>query len=762
MLEIIDPVRFYQTQISERESFSNFMIGFDKPVIELFSKISKKFKNYKDNIIWVGGSRSWNNRFNRCESNIIYNSTVEFVNFLQSNKFFGIDVGNVKMENDKINLSGTLHETFQSYRLLMIMYKHHIHVNNVDQMYMEIERENNIYILEGVSIIPGNFDIFLLSSNFYDTDNSPNNVHKTIVCNVLEELQNFKKLIQDTNFYGDYYNVEIVKNKINTEIRCEIDHSYERNFCTLFPCQSIELQLKLKTVKEYRVNKRDNFISDKLVKKSLVKDLDLPLKEMKIVIYFESSFIPGLDLQKFKSVFLNNICGKVKVGKIDEDGQKEHKIDNIDYLNDLGLLFMNEMISRPRTHKGIYVDKYRRDLLINEMRALPNGRNLVYEMYRELYYNLFHEFKIHNILLERGKYLRGDIVKNMFLHSGTDIEEYITGNFINMIRPYTNSFLEYLNNELNNILPNCVLVLVGGDAMRRYDISVTNTSDFDCRIYTVPLVKKITTRRNVTEMDTSTIDINDFLINKLSEFVTLLNVLNENTTREVQYIPINMDNDITKRDNISIKYSTRTHGNQFRLRYVERGKFPVNLFSIDFISDYQVTIGTDKIIKPMTIAFLDIVVKEVKKINIVPNLVSGIPILSIEDLLSDLKYTYSPRNTQAVSRYWNNKTEKDLFRYNRLSQMNNKCNGDIKCFGNTYELNTKSDINWKSFVNQYTMDIQNYSNKFKELILINTKNKISKHKMKYSSNYDTYDNYLDQMIDLDKLNINSEDVEMDE
>jgi hypothetical protein len=759
-LKIQDPVTFYEKNIKERETFSKFMIGFNKPVIDLFTNISNKLSSYKDNVIWIGGSRSWDNRFNKCKVNLSYPTNKEFVEFLKENEFFKIK--NITINESDIILQGDYHTTFQTYRLLLIVNKYYKKEITLEEMNKEIERENQIYILEKVSIIPGNFDIFLLSSNYYDTTNTPNNVHKNIVCYILEEINRLKSMIMDNNHYGDYYKVKVIKNKINTEIKCEINHSYEKNFCTLFPCQSIELSIQPKNIKEYRRGLKDRDVKEQepKIKKSLTKELDLPVKELKIVLYFESAFVPGLDIQKFKRDFLDGVkCAN----------------NSINYLNEQGLLFMNELITKPRRHKGIYIDKYRKELLLNELRL--QSKTNIYEMYLKLYKNLFNEFKIHNILLEKGVYLRGDIVRNMFLYSGTDIEEIITQQIIKILRPYVNVFLENLNKSITGKDDtDAKLVLVGGDAMRRYDINITNTNDFDARIYTKPIIEKRITRKTKDDMELIKDNIKEILLEKLSEFTTLLNVLNENSASEIIDIPINLSSDIISRDNIKITYSMRTYSNQFRSRYIERSKqFPVDLYSIDFITDYQVNTRDFSIIKPITIPFLDISIKETTKIkNIEQNIYNGIPVMGINTLLSDILYTYSPRNNQAISRYWNNKIDKDLVRYNKLVEIKGECEA-INCkytdISET-ELNMKADINWKEFNKTYRNDISDYLDKFKTLISDNKENNIVKHKMRYNekhkndqfSDYDKYDNYLDDITDeLFRLNVqeNEENEDMD-
>lgn len=227
------------------------------------------------------------------------------------------------------------------------------------------DKINKISTIEKVSITSGNFDLFLLSNN----KQSHEHVIEYII-HIVEKIFNDKK--QYKIIYGNM-------NPVN--------YPNDMENCTLFPCQSIIIELK-----------KDNY-------------------KKKMIFYLESFLVdPSIKIKSFYSILFNT--------------------KKITYLNPTGLLLFSSFISQKRTEKSINVDYYRTKLL-NKLLPTPIN-NSVLNSYLNIFYNTE----------QYSKYIKNTLVKNI-IFTTIDINEY-ESSFIEKIRPYVNSFIYELTKTLEN------------------------------------------------------------------------------------------------------------------------------------------------------------------------------------------------------------------------------------------------------------------------------------------------------------------------
>jgi len=566
--------------------------------------------------------------------------------------------------------------------------------------------------VDNVSIIPGNYDIFILSNN--------KNTHKTVVCEFMTQLKKYHdKFVGDNdnelNKYYDlkiqYGNVEL--NEANVHLQCLVNYPDQKGTCVLFPCQSIMMSIK---------SKRGVEIPAEFLK----------LYNFKLIVYFESYYIENINIKIFKEKFIK-------------------KSNNINFLNKDGLLLFSEFIRYNRLEKGINVDSIRKKMLLFNIKS--EGIDLYNEYYKVLnnYVDVFlnsNEFSIYRFI---------DLIKNLPKSVGKDIDNDLSFQFINIIRPYINSFLKYLNEEINShFYDNAFLVVVGGDAMRRYKYDITNTADIDTKIYVnwddYEIKTRLGKRKAEENLKPKDEIFKSFIINKLSKFITYLNNIKESI-----FLPTNYK--YFSDELLQMNYNFLVSGDQFRLRYIEKNEsLPVDLFSIDFRTkvNSRVKINNNYETIPIItdIPFLDLVIQtdKIKKRDnvLAPHPYSDIlPIASIDFLLKDLKNIYTNKFL-AKQRYWNEKKDKDEKRYKLLNLINE---GLVNI-----EYNAKNDLNllidndsWKTF-----LDTQGelYSKNFKKLVKLNRTKHIIKHKMHFylfDNNTNSFEIH-DEHDDEDELN----------
>jgi hypothetical protein len=245
--------------------------------------------------------------------------------------------------------------------------------------------------------------------------------------------------------------------------------------------------------------------------------------------------------------------------------------------------------------------------------------------------------------------------------------DFYSAEVIEKVRPYLNStvveiqsefYTQKLFNPDENVPSEAMIMVAGGDAIRRYDDSILTTSDIDTKVY----YKK------------ETKDVVKQIIIKILTGMVCYFILNKEHIFKDFVIP----DDIKKIGNFVLKIrflSKNEESNQFRLRFNQRLS---NLHSIDYRSYMVVSLdradGTPVISQILRndIPIFDVPMIETRKIDIkyIYN-PTGFPVACLDFLINDIKdiYTYEDRATGRIN---SGKREKDIRRLKFLKQMSKK------------------------------------------------------------------------------------------
>lgn len=531
--------------------------------------------------------------------------------------------------------------------------------------------------IEKSSIVAGNYDVFFLCND--------KSIHQDLVCRLNELLDEVKSSFKLHDMYKlsiDYRNMKVKRGKL-----CSISDPVD-DMCTLFPCNSISLTLQSQL--ETR-------------RKAALKKDGLPkVVDPKLLVYFETFVLLGVDVTDFRNTMLNKDCSK---------------LDGLNYLNPRGLYLFAEFIKVPRKEKGLNVDHYRKELLAKILKSENVSPQNIYRDLIDTYNRLF----LNTTYYE--KYFCTGLVRDLVDVTSNVTNTLITG-FVTQIRPYANALFSDLKTQLESLFGDDVfLVMVGGDAMRRYIDNITITSDFDTKLFINPSMNKKLRKK-----------LEDFMIQYLSRFVALL-INRRDSILNVGYT-LNISEDL------AFGYSTGTGSNQFRLRYLENSAdFPINLFSIDFDNIVSINYKGNIYNSHFTVPFIDIAMQDnvlsLKEMDVVSTGNNDIPIASLGYILKDLETTYTSR-TDASRRYWNNKFHKDVLRYTALKRVQ------------TGEAISEVDMTINDKTNlEYSREEEvagnNYSVYFSSKMRSERKKGILKHKIRFSEDIPVEDTAMEQI-----------------
>lgn len=385
---------------------------------------------------------------------------------------------------------------------------------------------------------------------------------------------------------------------------------------------------------------------------------------------------------------------------------------------------LSEFITTPRTNKQLNVDRIRKELLLNTLDKKGLSDFSAYKQIFESYFNIFGGSKYINI------FLVDHFLQKIIKTSKTNVFEDVETNVINYIRPFINACIRHLNKRLSTLHPDAFIVLVGGDAMRRYDINISTTSDFDTKVY-VPQ-QFLRQKRKMAILQ-------NLLVDELSKFVVMLNIFKN------EILP--SGSKVVNLPELSIEYTINTPEKQFRLRFIEKSKsLPVNLYSIDYRTKIKIVYQRLTIELPFDIPLLDLVTvsnDNYPREKVVNSLLSQVvPVASLDFLLGDLTNTYN--NVELASaRYWNNKSSKDMFRFRILSDIKSQLQlgSHFRFLQNDNPLNAVyQDDAWNKalYLPQVINEFITYSTNFKTMIDINRKMRKIKHKMKFDGSAPDY------------------------
>lgn len=613
-----------------------------------------------------------------------------------------------------------------------------VYENDIKSSNCRIDDKNAV-TNASVNVI-GNYDIFVMHNE--DVNSFKNLL--TIINKKVIELQ--KQLIQRNDKDKDYiFKVEYPRGAFK---RVNIDNL---NMCTISPCKSVMLTMTT-TTSGTRSRSPTTTFEDKLlvyIEIGFIKDLRIEYMRDNLIMSLNSSN----SLNSTKS--LNSLISS----------------NSLNYLNGYGLIMFSMLIDQSRVkEKGLDVDLYRDNLIKCYLKS--HGTHSVFiDKIIQLYQCSFPL----NIPFYHEN-LSKLYIDNIFRHhqeltdSKTNLKEQITIVVIEALRPMINTCIlliqQVLNAEQHESKYDAYIVMVGGDAMRRYEPNITITNDIDTKIF-----YNGTNSKQFLELILSC----TILCTKLLEITTVYDVKKSysyNPSANSMYNPNSKTNaaSLNKSYTVSWKSIKTSNGadldeqtlnskgnNLFRPRFIEESdSFPVNLFSIDMCVPIEVNIENNienqRYTSKLTIPVLDIVVQkrtptqtkqdDITFMDLNPPSKSNstkFPNASLSFLIKDLEKTYSNEDT-ACARFFNLKNEKDKGRLETLRQIQQtsiqkydfKLNNIFRIFNRvhafTKECNEGCDL--PAVINVYRKQM-----KYK--ITSNKRRHIYKHKLPFSINYIT-------------------------
>jgi hypothetical protein len=543
-----------------------------------------------------------------------------------------------------------------------------------------------------------------------------NNINNTVI-----ELQ--KQLNQDNKYI---FKVEYPRGAFN---RVNID---KLSMCTISPCKSVMLTMT------------------KLSNSRTRSSASPPATtfEDKLLVYIEIGFIKDLRIQYMRDNLIM-------------------PIDSVNYLNGYGLIMFSMLIDQSRVkEKGLDVDLYRDNLIKCYLKSHKTHAvfiDKIIQIYRgsfplniPFYQENLSKLYIDNILRHHKE----------LTNSPTDLKEQITLVVIEALRPMINTCIlliqQVLNAKPHKSKYDAYIVMVGGDAMRRYEPNITITNDIDTKIY-----YNGTNSKQFLELILSC----TILCTKLLEYTTVYDVQKsysyKPSAKNIMYNSSTNAASLNKNYTVSWRSIKTSNGedldenalnskgnNLFRPRFIEESdSFPVNLFSIDMCVPIEVNIENQTYTSKLTIPVLDIVVQKRTKtqtereditfmeLNLPPiNKVSTkFPNASLSFLIKDLEKTYSIEDT-ACARFVNLKNEKDKGRLETLRRIQNtsknsydsKLNNIFRTFNRVHAFTKERNEG-----NDLAAVIKNYRKQMKYKMTANKRKHIYKHKLPFSINYIT-------------------------
>lgn len=467
-----------------------------------------------------------------------------------------------------------------------------------------ISNSRTLSQLEKSAFESGNFDVFIMCS-------SPT-VMNQITRSVCKELQTLKDNIQtylDSEYKDSKFSVSYESIGVNE--RCELSDAYDG---VLYPDSAYSQMLEVKQKKE---------------------TLILPFKR-KELIYVETFFVDNVDIKRFENTYLTT----------------QH-YPGFYLLNCLGLYTFSKYIISDRRNKGFDVDRYRQDVILRDA-ARNDGCENLYERAFSAYGNVFGLSNIGN-----KKYV-ADLLKEQMITA--TIQDNFGRDYQTLIDDFHRWIMENMRGTLNAAIVSidtqvmshhAAIFLVGGDAMRRYDKTISDTKDIDAKV----MIQQNHYNRQLSS-------IIDIIEKELSKTVVYL------LHNKDRMFPHNSSQHNFGNMNVTIKHNVPT-SLQYRLRYIKRGDGFPHLFSLDYRYFIEITSERGEVIlsKKTELPILDITIMKTQD-NKSPqtNLTrfDTVPVANLNFLIDDIYSTYSDFN-KANMRSWGRKRTKDASRLQILS-----------------------------------------------------------------------------------------------
>ena len=452
----------------------------------------------------------------------------------------------------------------------------------------------------------------------------------------------------------------------------------------------------------------------------------------KLLVYVEVIYLKRINIPLFKRQLF--------------DSQKK--------LSPIGLLFFSNFLTNSRADKTLNIDAYRTRFMERMITASGDTWARVYHQIAVTYHQVFSvNFGVKSLdtVFVQNAYLKAVVALHEKTHK-YNIVDYYTYVLMEKLRPAINSCLIYIAAFLKSKFDafNAHLVVVGGDAMRRYIPDVAATADIDTKVYykkgkakifdklLALMVLMVTVLENNYEFDKK-----DFY--KITENVNVFEGSGGYTVElpKIQLLGYEETDDVMSVSSVSSRGSESLIGDEFnnnifRLRIIEESsEFPVTLFSIDASIPIRVEIkGQVMYETKLIIPVFDLVMQYKEDTMAAADIRDtnhAIPIASMSFLINDLRSTYTDES-KAQMRFFGFKKDKDEKRLKKLEAL-------LRTSPSTY-YDTLDSVrlaqagfvtdDGKSVREDIHNDMVEYRCKFKNMISVNRRGKMLKHKMPFS------------------------------
>lgn len=586
------------------------------------------------------------------------------------------------------------------------------------RMYDKHFRNRPIDVMtESAILSAGNYDVFLVFDN------------KSLLTSVFSNIQNKVTKFMDKVKLSlvENYTLEIKYVKGSTMKSEEV-----LEMCALFPCKSIAVELTSQPTKRRNTSFSNQSTSSNTMSESSLSSNSqtqkYPEVSEKLLFYLEMSYMRDVNINMFRSEFLDDV-----------------------YLNPKGVFLFSQFLKTPRMDKSINVDMLREHFLqqvIGETSSLAVLSYTTAEKYRDIFgtYYTYHK-KFLNYLYMKAVY------KLHQEQNKYDIQQYYTFNVMEILRPVINTCVTMLSNVLYSSqteYSNAFVMIVGGDAMRRYNDNITMTSDIDTKMYYQQSIGQTKKKCLI-----------NLVLAFMSLFVNILNItfrvdtidfydIQSKTQKEYSvYLPklklVNEDEALER-----MYEKSKRVGNSFRLRFIEEScEFPVDLFSIDLNLPVDIYINDKKqhYKSNITIPVFDLVLQAMdegaSRESYIHDPKPGVlPVASLAFLKKDLNQTYS-NVSKTKMRMTSEKQTKNSQRLDELEQLS-PTNYSNKLDSLFHEKSVLLDNvnNLKLYIHNETDD---YYKRMKNIINKNHRKSVLKHKMPFK---------ISKMNDIEKSVVN--------
>lgn len=516
------------------------------------------------------------------------------------------------------------------------------------------------------SVYPGNYDVFVMHANpktYRALYTSIKHYVETIMIPALYQLTIPSEDNNDVKVV-DVYTIELIeaKGKLSGRDKKEPVKESELPMCALMHCKNLAVNLVSRRTGARKAS-------------AIIMPDGWVFNEPKLLFYVEVGLLENvqLDLVAY-NFFASNAC---------------HNRVDYNILNFHGLFLMANLINTARKEKGLDVDTYRRELVTQLTRQVPNfSPYTMYLQTAELYKQTFRGTSFYDESVLNDFHFQAFMLEYERTFHENLMDQYEKA-VVEQVRPLLNSCLFMLNAWIRNTEPfkndlTSFLMIVGGDAMRRYRNNITVTKDIDSKFYINPRMWNSEPKKKALRTQ---------VLSWMSCFTLLMETLFVLAQPKVQKLPLNNQLYSLAMQALEsrqpIPGAAGQNAGAFRLRFIqETDDFPVDLWSIDFRATMWLQTPTGKVMQTkVTIPVLDVVMQPNKKgltrdTAIAGNTQMTLPIASLPFLLDDLTLTYT-NVAMATMRYWGKKNSKDEQRYmtlRHLLQQNTQYDGQLDVY----------------------------------------------------------------------------------